>query len=88
MIERRGRLEPAIVVVLPEDAEGEFPQAPSPSKHPTASIATAHRLIFDTGILLVTPGILAQLKFFNADSSPINGGRPGRRPTTSGASPI
>jgi hypothetical protein len=53
MIELRGRLEAASDVVLPEDADGELLHAPSPSKHPTARAATAHRLIFDKGILPV-----------------------------------
>jgi hypothetical protein len=60
IIEPRGRFELTDVLVLPDDADGELPHAPSPSMHPAASAAATYRLILDKSALPVLPGILPQ----------------------------
>jgi hypothetical protein len=78
MIELRGRFELTDVVVLPDEADGELPHAPSPSMHPAASAATTYRLILDKSALPVLPGILPQTEVLHRGCQA--GRRTGPRP--------
>jgi hypothetical protein len=67
MIELRGTLELGDVVELPDDAEGLLPHAASPSTHPATSPAATQDLIFNKGLLPVTPSIMAYQESSTAD---------------------